>query len=68
MCVYVCVCVCVCVCCAFYAGVTLSTALVNAGITSFEAVLNSNPRELEMVRGVQCSGSGCTVLREGTME
>ncbi|GIY11829.1 probable ATP-dependent DNA helicase HFM1 [Caerostris darwini] len=30
-------------------GVALSTSLVNAGITSFESVANTNPRELELI-------------------
>ena len=47
---------------------TLSTALVNASITSFEAILAANPRELEMVCGAAlvpsaAIGSQCTVHR-----
>ncbi|XP_055949652.1 probable ATP-dependent DNA helicase HFM1 [Argiope bruennichi] len=30
-------------------GVTLSTVLVNAGISSFESLANTNPRELELI-------------------
>ena len=31
-------------------GLTLSTTLVNAGLTSFERLRNTNPRELELVK------------------
>ncbi len=30
-------------------GVTLSTALVNAGLTSFDKILEKNARELELI-------------------
>ena len=32
-----------------YEGVTLSTALVNAGLTSFDKILEKNARELELI-------------------
>lgn len=37
-----------CVAIFLNAGITLATALVNAGMTSFEKISNTNARDLEM--------------------
>lgn len=34
----------------YLTGVTISTTLVNAGLTTFDKIHGTNPRELEMVR------------------
>ena len=35
--------------CLFLSGLTLSTTLVNAGLTTFEKILETNARELELI-------------------
>lgn len=36
-------------------GLALSTTLVNAGLTDFSKLVDSNPRELELVFGCGCA-------------